>query len=107
MLETARRLGHVPHPRVEPLRPADRCSEKIDVVQKDVLGLASLDGEPVIDLGEDRADGLGDFQFVIAEGALARQDERALNDRCLTLGAERVHKFSSLPIVSSANPRRS
>ena len=58
MLEPAGRLRHVPHPGVEPLRPADRRGEKIDVVQKDVLGLARLDGQPIVDLGEDRADGI-------------------------------------------------
>ena len=88
MLETARRLRHVPHPGVEPLRPPDRRGEEIDIVQKDVLGLASFDGEPVIDLREDRADRLGDLQFVIAECSLARQHECALNDRCLAMRSE-------------------
>ena len=89
MLEPARRLRHVPHSGVEPLRPADRRSQKIDVVQKDVLGFASLDGQPVVDLGEDRADEIGDLQLIIAEGALARQHERALDDCRLALSPER------------------
>ena len=89
MLKPARRLRHVPHAGVEPLRAADRGCQKIDVVQKDILGLASLDGEPVIDFGEDRADRLGDLQFIIAEGSLARQHECALDDCRLALGPER------------------
>ena len=53
MLETARRLRHVPHPGVEPLRPAYRGGDEIDVVQKDVLGLPRLDGQSIVDLSED------------------------------------------------------
>ena len=90
MLEPAGRLRHVPHPRVQPLRAAHRRCEKIDVVQKHVLGLARLGGQPVVDLGENRADGIGDLQFVIAERALVRQDERALDDRRLAVRPERA-----------------
>ena len=52
MLEPAGRLRHVPHSRVKPLRPAYGGGEKIDVVQENVLGLARLDRQPVVDLGE-------------------------------------------------------
>ena len=89
MLQPAGGLRHVPHPRVEPLRPADRSGEKIDVVEQHVFGFARLQRQPVVDLGENGADGIGDLQFVIAERALARQDEGALNDRRLAVRPER------------------
>jgi hypothetical protein len=87
MLQPARRLRHVPHPRVEPLRPPDRRGKKIDVVQEHIPRLARLDREPVVDLGENRADGIGDLELVIAERAFARQYECALNDRSLAVGS--------------------
>ena len=107
MLEPAGRLGHIPHPRIEPLRPAYAGGEKIDVVQEHVLGPARLDRQAIVDLGENGADGIGDLQSVIAERALARQDECALNDRRLTVRSDAPQRISSLPIVSSAKVRRS
>ena len=88
MLEPARGLRHVPHPGVEPLRTTDRGGQKVDVVQKDVLGLPRLDGQPIVDLGDSRANGIGDLEFVIAESTLTRQHERALYDCGFALGPE-------------------
>ena len=90
VFEPAGGFRHVPHARVEPLRAPHRGCEKIDVAQKHGLGLARAHGEAVVDLGENRADRVGDLQFVVAEGALARQHEGALNDRRLAVRPERA-----------------
>jgi hypothetical protein len=95
MLEPAGRLRHVPHPGVEPLRPADRGGEKIDVVQEHVLGLARLDGQPIVDLGDNRADRIGDLQFVIAESTLARSTNVLWMIVAWLCARNAPHKFST------------